>query len=96
MDETRWGGGGANKNNDDKARVNRYYIITFWSLHFDGPFKNYSNEISRYLTISLFFSKKKHFDRALSESVTGDHILKREQDQFIVFKVIQLGRYKTR
>jgi hypothetical protein len=53
---------------------------------------------TRYRDISLsrFFFEKKHFDRALSESVTGDHILKREQDQFIVFKVIQLGRYKTR
>jgi hypothetical protein len=48
----------------EKARVNRYSSITFWSLHFDGPFKNYSNEISRYLTILLFFRKKKHFDRA--------------------------------
>ena len=25
----------------DKARVIRYSSITFWSLHFDGPFKNY-------------------------------------------------------
>ena len=25
----------------DKARVNRYSSITFWSLHFNRPFKNY-------------------------------------------------------
>ena len=42
----------------DKARVNRYSSITFWSLHFNRPFKNYQSEISRYLTISLFFFEK--------------------------------------
>ena len=25
----------------DKARVNRYSSITFWSLHFNRPIKNY-------------------------------------------------------
>ena len=25
----------------EKARVNRYSSITFWSLHLDRPFKNY-------------------------------------------------------
>ena len=33
---------------------------------------------------------------SFSESVTGEHTLKREQDQFIMFKVIQLDRYTKR
>ena len=42
----------------EKARVNRYSSITFWSFYLDRPFKNYQSEISRYLTISLFFFEK--------------------------------------
>jgi hypothetical protein len=42
----------------DKARVIRYSSITFWSFYLDRPFKNYQSEISRYLTISLFFFEK--------------------------------------
>ena len=37
-----------------------------------------------------------HHNLSFSESVTDDHTLKREHDQFIMFKVIQLDRYTKR
>jgi hypothetical protein len=33
---------------------------------------------------------------SFSESITGDHQLKREQDEFIMFKIIQLSKYGTK
>jgi hypothetical protein len=41
-----------------RAQENRYSSITFWSLHFDGPFKNYYRDIAISHYLAFFFRKK--------------------------------------